>query len=266
MIEDILNTPINYQTVILAFIALVVVVIAAVAALIFLAIRQVEDLEIPSDADFFETLRLIPITVPIALDLLDLAFDVFAAPVSWFILDLLGLEALKTVTVVEGLIPGTQVLPTMTLAWVLARIIRQDRETTARSQLRDYQDRTRGQYPRLERSDRARAQLERRGRSRTAEDIRRRNRDYRQDLLESPRSQRALPPGGLSTERSGRASQQLDDFANDPFADDPLADDSVSDEGAIEGEFWDEDTDDWKRRNQLNDSEDDWYYDEGDFG
>ena len=260
MIEDILNTPINWQTIALAFIALVVIVIAAVAGLIYLAIRELEDLEIPQDADFFETLRIIPITVPIALDLLDLAFDVFAAPIAWFILDLLGLEALKTVTVVEGLVPGTQILPTMTLAWVLARIMRKDRDTTARSQLRDYQDQTRGQYPRLERSGRYadQGQLPRRSRSSRAEEIRRRNRDYREDYLQAPRNQAALPPGGLS---SRRASQTTDNYA-----DDPVADDGFGNAEAVEGDFWEEDTDNWKRRSNTEDVEDDWYYDDGDFG
>ena len=260
MIENLLNTPINYQTVALALIAMIVIVIAAVAGLIYLAIRELEELEIPPDADFFETLRVIPITVPIALDLLDLAFDVFAAPISWFILDLLGLEALKTVTVVEGLVPGTQILPTLTIAWVLARVIRQDRDTTARSQLRDYQDRTRGQYPRLERSGRYadQGQLPRRSRSNRAEEIRRRNRDYREDFLQAPSDQRALPPGGISSQR---ASQSSDNYGNDPFADD------FGEAEVVDGDFWDEDTDDWQKRAKREEREDeDWYYDEGDFG
>jgi hypothetical protein len=40
------------------------------------------------------------------------------------ILTKLGLGPLRGVTVVEGLIPGTGAIPTMTAAWVLARVFR----------------------------------------------------------------------------------------------------------------------------------------------
>ena len=88
---------------------------------VFTRIRRVN---LPPDADFFTALRYTPLAVVILLDLLDLALDFFSAPVSWVILDKLGLKPLRGVTVVESLIPFTQVLPTMTLAWMLARVWR----------------------------------------------------------------------------------------------------------------------------------------------
>ncbi len=112
--------------------------IAAIALLV-VAARQIARIEIPEEADFFETLQHIPITVPLALDLLDLVFDFFSAPISWVILELLGLQSLQMVTIFESLIPGTQVIPTMTIAWFIARMMKRKKRTELRSALHDYQ-------------------------------------------------------------------------------------------------------------------------------
>lgn len=104
------------------FAVLAVIFLIGAALLLFIAARQMRDIDIPPDADFFETMRLIPITIPIALDLLDFVFDIFAAPLAWIILESLGLKSLQFVTVTEGIIPGTQPIPTLTLAWVFARM------------------------------------------------------------------------------------------------------------------------------------------------
>ena len=109
-------------------------------ALLILAARQVAEIDIPPEADFFETLQHTPITVPLALDLLDMAFDIFSAPISWIVLELLGLQALQLVTVFEGLIPGTQLIPTMTAAWVVARMMKsRSSQSDLRTALKDYQ-------------------------------------------------------------------------------------------------------------------------------
>jgi hypothetical protein len=83
----------------------------------------VRSLDIPQDATFAETLFLTPLSIVIAIDLLDLALDVLAAPLSWAILDRLGLKALRGVAAVEALIPGTQFIPTLTLCWFGARLL-----------------------------------------------------------------------------------------------------------------------------------------------
>lgn len=119
-------------------------------ALFIIAARQVSEIEIPEGADFFETLQAIPITVPLALDLLDMAFDVFSAPISWIILELLGLRPLQMITVFEGLIPGTQLIPTMTIAWVVSRVMKKKiRQSPLRGALHDYQLQSQGQFGRL---------------------------------------------------------------------------------------------------------------------
>lgn len=67
-------------------------------------------------------LQATPLAVVVLLDLLDLSLDFLSAPFAWVVLGYLGLKPLRGVTMVESLIPGTQVLPTMTAAWLFVRI------------------------------------------------------------------------------------------------------------------------------------------------
>ena len=90
--------------------------------LLFIVWRRVKRIYIPPDATFGETLLLTPFLVVLVIDLLDFALDFLAAPISWIILDRLGLKALRGVSVVETLIPFTQAIPTMTLAWIWVRL------------------------------------------------------------------------------------------------------------------------------------------------
>lgn len=142
---------IQLRDAILVFIICAGAALIAVIALLVSAARQVATTDIPEDADFFETLQRLPITVPLALDLLDLVFDFFAAPIAWVILELLGLHALKMITVFEGLIPGTQLIPTMTIAWFLSRMMnKRQRQSRLRSALHEYQlEGRRSSYSRL---------------------------------------------------------------------------------------------------------------------
>ena len=89
------------------------------AAWVFWRVRKIN---LPANADFFEALRATPFSVVLLLDLLDLSLDFLSAPFAWVILGKLGLEPLRAVSVVESFIPGTQALPTMTIAWIIARV------------------------------------------------------------------------------------------------------------------------------------------------
>jgi hypothetical protein len=91
----------------------------ALAGWIFWKVRRIN---LPAGTEFFDALRATPLSVVILLDLLDFSLDFLSAPFSWVILGRLGLEPLRTVTVIESLIPGTELLPTMTLAWIIARV------------------------------------------------------------------------------------------------------------------------------------------------
>jgi hypothetical protein len=89
-----------------------------------LVVWRLRKIKLPPDADIFTALRATPFVVVLVLDLLDFGLDFLSAPFAWALLSHLGLKQLRGVTVVESLIPGTQFLPTMTTAWVLARLLR----------------------------------------------------------------------------------------------------------------------------------------------
>jgi hypothetical protein len=103
---------------------LMAMLLSVVAASLLLALtyRRLKRLRIPPGADFLTTLRHVPLTLVLFLDLLDFGLDFFSAPIAWVILGKLGLQSLRGVTVVEEIIPGTQLLPTMTAAWFAARL------------------------------------------------------------------------------------------------------------------------------------------------
>ena len=97
----------------------------AVGAYVLTRIRRIN---LPPEAGALEALRLTPLSVVVLLDLLDLGLDFLSAPVGWIILTRLGLGPLRGVTIIESLIPGTQFIPTMTLAWLFARYLDPNRE------------------------------------------------------------------------------------------------------------------------------------------
>ncbi len=93
------------------------------AGFLFLfVIRRLKQLNVPKDAGFGETLLYTPFLVVVFIDLLDFALDILAVPFSWAVLDRLGLKALRNIAAFEALLPFTQMIPTMTLAWIAARI------------------------------------------------------------------------------------------------------------------------------------------------
>jgi hypothetical protein len=103
-----------------AIVILVGLVLAAVLTVwVFYKVRRIH---LPPDADFFDALRQTPLSVVVLLDLLDLTLDFLSAPIAWVILGRLGLAPLRGFSVIESFIPGTQALPTMTIAWIVARL------------------------------------------------------------------------------------------------------------------------------------------------
>ena len=90
---------------------------------------RIKSIHLPPDADALTALRATPFSVVLLLDLLDLTLDFLSAPFSWVLLGRLGLQPLRAVTVVEAVIPGTQVLPTMTIAWIVARLTDRNRNS-----------------------------------------------------------------------------------------------------------------------------------------
>lgn len=85
--------------------------------------RSIRRLDVPPTAGFFTTMRYIPLPLVVLLDLLDFGLDIFAAPVSWLVLDRLGLKGLRNKAALEALIPFTQPIPTFTISWFAARTL-----------------------------------------------------------------------------------------------------------------------------------------------
>jgi hypothetical protein len=77
---------------------------------------------VTSGGGFWQTLREVPWTLVVFIDLLDLGLESFSAPIIWFLLRRLGLTALREVATVEALIPFSGPVPTMTICWLLARV------------------------------------------------------------------------------------------------------------------------------------------------
>ena len=117
MLDDGLRT---FGQVILSLLVISVVLGALLLALIYRRLRRIN---VPSDADFFTTLRAVPLGLVVALDLLDLGLDMFATPIVWIVLSRFRLQALRNVAAVEAIIPFTQPIPTLTLAWIAARAL-----------------------------------------------------------------------------------------------------------------------------------------------
>lgn len=106
---------------ILAVLMLTALVLGAVA--LTFAVRKLRRIRLPADADFFTAVRAVPFSLVIGLDLLDFALDVFSAPIMWVLLDRTGLKALRNTAAIEALIPITGPIPTLTIAWLAARML-----------------------------------------------------------------------------------------------------------------------------------------------
>jgi len=103
-----------------AVVAVVALILAGIA--LALAFRLLRKVRVPANADFFTTVRAVPLALVVGLDLLDLALDVFSAPIIWIIINRFGLQALRNVATIEALIPISAPIPTLTLAWLAARM------------------------------------------------------------------------------------------------------------------------------------------------
>lgn len=109
----------------MAAILLILMAAALALSVILLAVgyRRLKRIELPEDADFWVAIRAVPLYLVVALDLLDFALDFLSAPIGWMVLTHLGLTPLRNTSVVEMLIPFTQPIPTLTMAWIGARLL-----------------------------------------------------------------------------------------------------------------------------------------------
>ena len=102
----------------------VLLVVGLAGAALYLGYRKLRRVRIPKDSDFFTTVRAVPLALVVGLDLLDLGLDVFSTPITWLLLDHLGLKALRNVATVKAAIPLGDMIPALTLAWLAARFFK----------------------------------------------------------------------------------------------------------------------------------------------
>jgi hypothetical protein len=106
--------------------ALLLAVVAAITLgllLIALVYRRLRRIRVPPDADFFTTIRAVPLGLVVGLDLLDAGLDIFATPIVWVILSRFRLQALRNIATAQAIVPFTQPVPLLTVSWILARLL-----------------------------------------------------------------------------------------------------------------------------------------------
>ena len=116
----------DLRTIGLALAASMGVSLVLATVLFVLVISRLRRLNVPPGAGFGETLLYVPFLLVVFIDLLDWGLDVLSAPVSWVLLDRLGLRALRNVSTVEALIPFTQFIPMLTISWLWVRLFGYD--------------------------------------------------------------------------------------------------------------------------------------------
>jgi len=101
----------------------VIALIALILSVLILAVafRRLRRIRLPPNPDFFTTVRAVPLSLVVGLDLLDLALDSLSSPIIWFLLRRANLESLRRVATVEAILPFMGPVPTLTLAWLAAR-------------------------------------------------------------------------------------------------------------------------------------------------
>lgn len=104
---------------VLGVIALSALVLSVI--ILVVAFRRLRHIRLPPNPDFFTTVRAVPLSLVVGLDLLDLALDSFSSPIIWFLLRRANLESLRRVATIEAILPFMGPVPTLTIAWIASR-------------------------------------------------------------------------------------------------------------------------------------------------
>jgi hypothetical protein len=103
--------------------ALLVIGVTLGLLLIALVYRRLRRIQLPPNADFFTTIRAVPLALVVGLDLLDAGLDIFATPIVWAILSRFRLQALRNIAAAQAIVPFTQPVPLLTVSWIVARVL-----------------------------------------------------------------------------------------------------------------------------------------------
>lgn len=118
-----MSTSLDLADLLRIFLILAGAAILLAGVLIGWIVWRIRRIRLPQNADFITALQHTPLVVVVVLDLLDFGLDFLSVPIGWALLSRLGLQPLRGATILEELIPGTQLVPTMTIAWALARLV-----------------------------------------------------------------------------------------------------------------------------------------------
>ena len=117
-----MDSPNLLQSLLIALGVVVLLTTLAAALLLWWLHRKLQLLRIATDASLGETLRSIPFLLALALDLLDMGLNLFAAPFVCFFLHRMGWMKLRNLATAAAAIPGTQFVPILSIAWIAARV------------------------------------------------------------------------------------------------------------------------------------------------
>jgi hypothetical protein len=106
-------------------VVIVLLIVCVVLGLTMLALvmRRLRRIRVPPNADFFTTIRAVPLGLVVGLDLLDAGLDMFAAPIVWTVLSRYRLQALRNIAAAQAIVPFTQPVPLLTISWFAARLL-----------------------------------------------------------------------------------------------------------------------------------------------
>lgn len=127
-----MNTQIDLGPLITIVLGVSAVALVVSLVLVGWLLWRIKRINLPPGADVLDALRAAPFSVVLTLDVLDLGLDIFSAPLTWVLLTRLGLAPLRWVAVVKDLIPFADIIPAMTAAWVLVRVLDRNRLTPSR--------------------------------------------------------------------------------------------------------------------------------------
>ncbi|GAC1547380.1 MAG: hypothetical protein NVS4B8_12110 [Herpetosiphon sp.] len=115
----------EYGNTVLRQLAILLVAVAVVGFIMFWWVaRRLRKLPLAPNAGFASTLRVVPLALVVALDLLDFGLNVLSAPITWFLLSRFKLQGLRRWAVIKDLIPFDGPIPLLTLAWVAVRVFK----------------------------------------------------------------------------------------------------------------------------------------------
>lgn len=110
------------QSILIAFGVVALLAIATAAAILWWLHSRLKLLRIARDTGLGETLRAVPFALVLALDLLDMGLNLFSAPLVWILFHRMGWHKLRNLATAAAAIPGTQLVPVLSIAWIVARI------------------------------------------------------------------------------------------------------------------------------------------------